>query len=393
MSTKHKKHRPEHRPRSRTGTPPMPAVHGQQAEATIPVRPRQTGHQTDGSEGLAAHATLGPRYRAWHSRILARGNANEDLEHQKDLLRAYARRNEFPTIDSLNPEGFGTLVELVLKGSPGASAELLDVLDRYLHFLQDEGLWQGPKDEFATVHALTNIRVSRPGPRKLCADFSAMEPTMAEPMLAILQWARFLLSSHEGRATIEPFSEIALIRSWHRSSLALIPGLPPLRFQEIIELLHALDLAGLHPLPGHEPGPTALLRQTASEYDQTDTTLERRVLKAYLLVLMWSITSFHSSEPSYAEATDFLYELASRASTIEDSPSGFESSFLFPATVNLRNLTSRNAHDHDFFAEALLPSGLLGLHHGELSIAPLTRAVIAELCGEYGIDSSEVSAV
>lgn len=261
------------------------------------------------------------------------------------------------------------------------------MLERFLHFLWDESLWHQTTEDFVTLHEMTRVRIPNQTQQPRCPIATNKNPEILVPGLPILHWAHMVIWCMENDLeTLSSFRKMASHRYFHRPDLMLYPNLPPLPVVTFVELMHALDIAGICPLVESEPLPTGMLRAAHSSGAPANAEVEHRVLKSFVLVRIWSVIDFHICQPSYDDAHGTLYELAEVASTVPDSPASFENNFLAMGSESRKQVSDLDPYYSASIVGDWLPSGLLGFRDGSLCISPLARQVLAELCTEYGVE-------
>ena len=115
------------------------------------------------SIGLAQLRALEPRFIRWAAEDSAPSEASQEFSGIGDVLAAYSEEFGFGSVDALDPDAVSELLESVTEHNRTILAEVSFLLDRYLHFLDDSGLWGRGEDEFEAIHSMLANPMSDPG--------------------------------------------------------------------------------------------------------------------------------------------------------------------------------------------------------------------------------------
>lgn len=127
-----------------------------------PKDARTTGSSAR-SIGLAQMRALEPRYIRWAADDSATAQASQEFSGIGDVLAAYSEEFSFGAVDALDPDAVFELLESVTENNRSILAEVSFLLDRYLHFLDDSGLWGSGDEEFEAIHSMLANPMSDPG--------------------------------------------------------------------------------------------------------------------------------------------------------------------------------------------------------------------------------------
>ncbi|GAA4360744.1 hypothetical protein [Paeniglutamicibacter cryotolerans] len=115
------------------------------------------------SIGLAQMRALEPRFIRWASEDSASAEASQEFSGIGDVLAAYSEEFSFGSIDALDPDAVFELLESITEHNRTILAEVSFLLDRYLHFLDDSGLWGSGDENFEAIHSMLANPMSDPG--------------------------------------------------------------------------------------------------------------------------------------------------------------------------------------------------------------------------------------
>lgn len=209
-------------------------------------KPRRYGHHPSRPSGLEQLRALEPAYITWRTRTVPSVQACADWAGLLDMLESYAGFAPFNAPDALAPESFAALLKPIRRLPGDAACQALNRLDGYLHFLQDNGRWNGGSDIFELLHMMVLMRIPCPAHLRTPRECPIDIPARHGHGITLVQWAAYLLDEMiEGKFIPNSNESIAFPVTGHAGPILLAPGVYPLPLAIFLDLFSAMDEASL----------------------------------------------------------------------------------------------------------------------------------------------------
>lgn len=209
-------------------------------------RPHKQGSPTSRISALERLHALKPAYLVYRSRTVASERALFDWTRLSALLDSSEELESLPASEIFEPLFIGRLLGDILRVPGDTTCRKLELLDGYLHFLEDTGRWPRAKGSFELSHLLLLMRVRGVAGRRVSPECPIIFPPRQGHGLTLVQWAAHLLDEMlEGKFNPGSKESLAYPVEGPEDVILLAPGLDPLPFTVFKDLFEAMDKADL----------------------------------------------------------------------------------------------------------------------------------------------------
>lgn len=209
-------------------------------------KPHKQGSPTSHISGLERLQALEPAYIGYRSRTVTPEQARIEWTGLRILLGSLAGSGKFNAADVFDSKSIMSLLVDALREPDHRTCLNLQLLDGYLHFLQDTGRWPRANDSFELMHLLVLMRIPRVVDRRTSIGCPSSFPNVQGHGLTLVQWAAYLLDEMlDGKFNPESHQSLAYPVQGPDDVVLLAPGLFPLPFTVFKDLFNAMDKADL----------------------------------------------------------------------------------------------------------------------------------------------------
>ena len=208
-------------------------------------KPHKQGSPLSHISALERLHALEPAYIVYRSHAVESQQAGLDWASLCALLESLERLESLPASEIFDPMFFSRLLGDVICLPGATTCRKLELLDGYLHFLQDTDRWPRA-DSFELTHLLLLMRIPGIAGRRTSPECPIIFPPRHGHGLTLVQWAAYLLDEMlEGKFNPGSKESLAYPVQGPEDVILLAPGLDPLPLTVFKNLFEAMDKADL----------------------------------------------------------------------------------------------------------------------------------------------------
>lgn len=208
-------------------------------------KPHKQGSPISRISALERLQALEPAYVIYRSRTVASERARIDWALLSAFMASEEELESLPASEIFEPSFFSRLLGDILRVPGATTCRKVELLDGYLHFLQDTGRWPRA-DSFELTHLMLLMRVPGVAGRRTSPECPISFPSRHGHGLTLVQWAAHLLDEMlEGKFNPGSKESLAYPVEGPEDVVLLAPGLDPLPFTVFKNLFDAMDKADL----------------------------------------------------------------------------------------------------------------------------------------------------